>query len=754
MHLNIFFKKLLKISLLVCTYNLLFLTSPLYSDAIKNIIIEGNDRISNETIVMFSGVTVGQNIENNNLNDILNKLYETNFFNDVKTSFKNQILLIKVEENPVIGNIEFTGIKAKKIKKSITKDLKLKPRSSYNSFLLEKDKEKLKTSLKNLGYYASSVDIFLEEQSDNIVNISYKIDLGDKAKIKKITINGNKIFKDNKLKSIIISEEYKFWKFISGKKYLNEKMILMDSRLLRNFYLNKGYYNVRIRSSFAKLIDKNNFELIFNIDADEKFYFDKLDLVLPSDFDKSNFKLIDDLFFKLKGQPYSINRIEKIIQTIDIITTNEQYVSTKATVTEDIQDNKINLNFIILETEKVYVDRINILGNNITREDVIRNQLELDEGDPFNEILLSKSINNLKSLNFFKDVKFNLIEKIDPGSKSIDIIVQEKPTGEIMAGAGFGTSGTTTTFGVKENNYLGKGLSVDAKFDLSESQIKGKFSVTNPNYNNTDKSLSVNIQALETDKLKDFGYKTNKTGFTVGTTFDYYDDFNLGLGINSFFETIETDSTASSRQKNQAGDYFDNFLSVSFDYDKRNQKFQTSDGFRNFYATDIPLISETNTLSNTFISTKYIEFFDKNIFKSSFYFKNANSITGENIKLTERLTIPASRLRGFEQGKVGPKDGNDYIGGNFITAINFSSTLPQILENSQSTDFKIFLDVANVWGVDYDTSLDNSEIRSSIGFGLDWFSPIGPMNFSLSQPISKTNTDVTETFRFNLGTTF
>ena len=180
--------------------------------------------------------------------------------------------------------------------------------------MLEKDKEKLKTSFKKSWLLRIISRYFLEEQSDNIVNISYKIDLGDKAKIKKITINGNKIFKDNKLKSIIISEEYKFWKFISGKKYLNEKMILMDSRLLRNFYLNKGYYNVRIRSSFAKLIDKNNFELIFNIDADEKFYFDKLDLVLPSDFDKSNFKLIDDLFLNLKVNLIQLIELKKLFK--------------------------------------------------------------------------------------------------------------------------------------------------------------------------------------------------------------------------------------------------------------------------------------------------------------------------------------------------------------------------------------------------------------------------------------------------------
>ena len=162
--------------------------------------------------------------------------------------------------------------------------------------------------------------------------------------------------------------------------------------------------------------------------------------------------------------------------------------------------------------------------------------------------------------------------------------------------------------------------------------------------------------------------------------------------------------------------------------------------------------------NNYFLPKFYLDYFEyceSNILKSSFYFRNSNSITGDNIKLSERLYLPSNRLRGFESGKVGPKDGNDFIGGNYIASLNFSSNVPKILENSQTTDIIIFFDVANVWGVDYDSALDTSDdIKSAIGLGLDWFSPIGPMNFTLSQHLSKGSNDVTESFRFNLGTTF
>ena len=147
--------------------------------------------------------------------------------------------------------------------------------------------------------------------------------------------------------------------------------------------------------------------------------------------------------------------------------------------------------------------------------------------------------------------------------------------------------------------------------------------------------------------------------------------------------------------------------------------------------------------------------YENNITKASFLIKTANSITGKNIKLSERLFIPSNSLRGFENGKIGPKDGNDFIGGNFITAANLSSNLPHILENYQNIDFSFFIDAGNVWGVDYSSSInDGSKIRSTIGVGIDWFTPIGPLNFTFSQPITKESTDITETFRFNLGTTF
>ena len=327
------------------------------------------------------------------------------------------------------------------MKDDLTKNLNLRSRSSFDEIILKEDRDEILFNLKKRGYYFSSIDVLIEELDENKVDVIFKISLGKKAKIKKISFIGDKKFKDRKLRNIIVSEEYKFWKFVSGRKYLNENVINLDNRLLKNFYLNQGYYNVEINSSFAKLIDNENFELIYNINANEKFYFGDIALQLPDDFDDQNFSKINKVFDEIKGEKYSINSIQKILDEIDKVSIYEQYESVKAVVEEKIDSNKINLNFKINQTEKFTVERINIFGNNITRENVIRNELELDEGDPYNEILFIKSKNNLKSLTFFKNVNAEVIDLDGSNNKIINITVDEKPTGEISAGAGIGTNG-------------------------------------------------------------------------------------------------------------------------------------------------------------------------------------------------------------------------------------------------------------------------------------------------------------------------
>ena len=353
---------------------------------------------------MFSSVSINDDISVSKINEILKNIYESNFFENVSVKISNNILLIEVTEKPIIVNINYNGIKSKELINQISEDRNLKPRSSFDEIYLKSDVAKIKNALKEIGYYFSEVDVSIENLDNKKLNVNYNISLGEKSKIKKISFIGNKIYKDKKLKNIIVSEEYKFWKFISGKKYLNENVILLDERLLRNFYLNQGYKNVQINSSFAKIINDNEFELIFNIEAENKIFFNNIDFNLSDDFDKEDFNEVFEYFLALKNEPYSLNKVKEIIEKIELITLSEKFEAVTVNVDEEVVQNKLNLKFTVVDTEKFFVDRINIFGNNITQESVIRNQLLIDEGDMFNDILYSKSINNIKSLNFLNQL--------------------------------------------------------------------------------------------------------------------------------------------------------------------------------------------------------------------------------------------------------------------------------------------------------------------------------------------------------------
>ena len=734
---------------------LFFLISSLKSEEFNNILISGNERISDESILVFSDISNDKFLDEDSINDVLKKLYQTGFFKEIVVKVENKNLIIAVIENPIIQSVFIEGIKKKKTKEALYEILSLKDRSSFNSSLVTLDETSILKLLKNDGYYFSKIITSYQDLGDNKIDLFYKIDLGDKAKISKISFIGEKNFKDNILRNIILSEEYKFWKIISGKSFLNEDLISFDKRLMTNFYKNKGYYDIKINSSFANYLGDNEFELIYNVQSGIKYFFNELILELPIDYDLKHFEKLNTIFDELKGKSYSLNAIDKILDEIDKIVLNEQYEFLKATVNEETNNDIINLTFIIEESDKFYVEKINILGNNITQEEVIRNVFSVDEGDAFNELLHKKTLNNLKGLNFFSNVKDQIISGSLENQKIINITVEEKPTGEIMAGAGVGTDGGSFAFGVKENNFLGRGINFGTNLSIGTETAKGLMYLNNPNYKGTNRSLNLSVENSTTDRLKTFGYKSNKTGFTVGSGFEYYDNLNLNVGISSYVEKLTTDNTASATLKKQNGSYFDTFFNYTLNYDLRDQKFQPTDGYRSRFTQNIPLVSESLTLTNTYDLKFYDKWLNENIASYGFFVSATNSLSGNDVKLSDRLFLPQAKLRGFESGKVGPKDGTDYIGGNYALTFNAATTLPQILPNLQNTNFSLFFDAANIWGVDYSSSLsDDGKIRSSIGLAVDLFTPIGPLNFSLSEPITKGKNDITESFRFNLGTTF
>ncbi len=734
-----------------------FLLSFVKAETLQKFEITGNKRISDQTIIIFSEIEINEEVTKSKLDKIIKKLYRTNFFRDISLSFENQTLFLEVEENPIIENLEITGIKKQSLVEFIKGKLQLAEMKSFDQELLSADINIIYNILKTNGYYFANISSS-KSLNDELNSIDLKIDvqLGEKAKIKKIIFLGEKVFKEKRLKEVIVSEEHRFWKFISRNVYINQELINLDKRLLTNYFKNNGYFNVKVDNSFVEFDKNSNFNLIFNITPGKKYFFNDFSLNLPLNYDVKLFKKITKKFSKLKGDKYSLLKINELLDDINDIALSKQYEFINASIVEKINDDKINFDINISESDKFYIEKINIKGNFNTLEEVVRNNLIVDEGDPFNEILFNKSINNIQSLGIFKKVKTDIRDGSNNSLKEIDIDVEERPTGEISLTAGLGTTGETIGAGIKENNFLGKGIKLNTNLELTSDSIKGQFIYAKPNFNYSDNTLFTSLKSSTTDLLTNSGYKTSNIGFSLGTRFEQFQNIFLSPEIDFLIEDLETSDKASNILKKQEGSYKDLYFNYSINQDLRDKRYRTESGYVTTFSQELPLLSDNAEFSNAFEITNYKKLSSTSdmVGKVSFYGKTINGLS-DDVRISKRLNVPSYRLRGFQRGKVGPVENDDYIGGNHLTSMNLSATLPNIVEGLDNLDVGVFVDAANIWGVDYDSSIDDkSTLRSSAGVALNLMTPIGPLSFSFANALTKASTDKTETFRFNLGTQF
>ena len=734
-----------------------FFLSLVKAETLQKFDISGNKRISDQTIIIFSELEINEEITKNKLDKVIKKLYQTNFFKNIDLSFDNQTLFLKVEENPIIENLEITGIKKQSLVEFIKGRLQLAEMKSFDQELLSADINLIYNILKTNGYYFADIKSSKSLDDElNAIDLKINIELGDKAKIKKIVFLGEKVFKEKRLKEVIVSEEHKFWKFISKNVYINQELINLDKRLLSNYFKNNGYFKVKIENSFVEFDKNSNFNLIFNITPGKKYFFNDFSLNLPPNYDAKLFSKITKKFSKLKGDKYSLLKINDLLDDINDIALSKQYEFINASIVEQIDGDKIDFDINISESDKFYIEKINIKGNFNTLEEVIRNNLIVDEGDPFNEILFNKSVNNIQSLGIFKKVKTDIKDGSNNSFKEIDINVEERPTGEISVTAGFGTTGETIGAGIKENNFLGKGINLNTNFELTSDSVKGQFIYAKPNFNYSDNTLFTSIKSSSSDFLTDSGYKTSEIGFSLGTKFEQFQNIFLSPEIDFLIEDLETTSDASNILKKQEGSYTDLYFNYSINQDLRDKKFRTEDGYVTTFSQELPIVSDNSEISNAFEITNYKKLSSTSdmVGKISFFGKTITGLS-DDVRISKRLTVPSYKLRGFQRGKVGPVDNNDYVGGNHVSSLNLSATLPTLVQGLDNLDVGVFFDAANVWGVDYDSSIDDkSTVRSSAGVALNLMTPIGPLSFSFANALSKASSDKTETFRFNLGTQF
>jgi outer membrane protein insertion porin family len=723
---------------------------------IKKINIVGNARVSSATIESLVDKKIS-NIDSIYINNLTKKIYDTDFFADVKISFNQDALTINVIENPIVNFFYINGVKDSDLDQ-VNKIITLKENSIFSSSKLKKDIEATREFLNASGYYQASITPEVIKIDNNQINLIVNIDKKEISKIKNIYFIGNKYFSNSQLLDVITSTEDGWWKIFSSSA-LSEQRIEYDKQLLKDFYKSKSFYDAQIESAFASIDKNNKFTLTYSINSGKKYKFGDYDikvsgLVLKEE-DINEVKNISNKLLKNEFySPLTINKINK--QITDFLET-KRYGNFEINI-QDLKaaDDKINIIVQLNEGQKSIVNKINIKGNTITEEKVIRDNLIISEGDQLNSSKVKKSIDNVKSKQLFSKVDYKIEDSEKKNFKDLNLFVKEQPTGSISAGVGYGSNGGLFEASINERNFLGQGINLNFTGRLSSDEIKGELSYVDPNYLNSNKELAASLFSV-VDDYENSGYQNKSAGTRFATKYEIYEDifFRPNLGVQ--FDRLEVTGNASSLLRSRQGDFTTTSLGYNFLYDQRDSKFNPTSGSIIYFDQNIAtFFSDIPTIQTGVGATFYKELLsDKFIGSAKAKLANVVAFNDKDVKLSDRIFSSTSDLRGFEQRGVGPVDSGDHIGGNNLATLSLKSTFPNpIPENLRATTF-LFLDMGNVWGADYSSLIsDSSKLRTSTGIALDLVSPIGPLSFTYSIPLSKATTDKEQNFLFNIGSSF
>ena len=723
---------------------------------IKKINIVGNARVSTATIESLVDKKIN-NIDTIYINNLTKKIYDTDFFSDVKISFNQDVLTINVAENPIVNFFYINGVKDSDLDQ-VNKIITLKENSIFSSSKLKKDIEATREFLNASGYYQASITPEVIKIDNNQINLIINIDKKEISKIKNIYFIGNKYFSDSQLLDVITSTEDGWWKIFSSSA-LSEQRIEYDKQLLKDFYKSKSFYDAQIESAFASIDKNNKFTLTYSINSGKKYKFGDYDIKVSGlalkEVDINEIKNISNKLLKNEFySPLTINKINK--QITDFLET-KKYGNFEINIQDlKVADDKINIIVQLNEGQKSLVNKINIKGNTITEEKVIRDNLVISEGDQLNSSKVKKSIDNVKSKQLFSKVDYKIEDSEKKNFKDLNLFVKEQPTGSISAGVGYGTNGGLFEASVNERNFLGQGINLNFTGRLSSDVIRGELSFVDPNYKNSNKELAASLFS-EVDDYSNSGYQNKRAGTRFATKYEIYEDIFFRPNLGAQFDKLEVTGTASSLLRSRQGDFITTSLGYNFLYDQRDSKFSPTSGSIIYFDQNIAtFLSDIPTVQTGVGATFYKELFsEKFIGSAKARLANVVAFNDKDVKLSDRIFSSTSDLRGFEQRGVGPVDSGDHIGGNNLATLSLKSTFPNLIpENLRATTF-LFLDMGNVWGADYSSSIsDSSKLRTSTGIALDLMSPIGPLSFTYSIPLSKASTDKEQNFLFNIGSSF
>ncbi len=726
--------------------------------------IKGNQRVDTESVRSYLSFAEGEAFSEADLNNSIKALFKTGLYSDVKVFEKAGNIMVEVVENPIISQVAFEGNTTINDEKLIP-EVTLKSRSIYTKAAVQEDVQRLANIYRRSGRFNAEIvpKVILKDQ--NRVDLVFEIDEAEVTRIKAVNFLGNFAYDDDDLRSVVRSAEEEWYNVLSSDDSYDPDRIEFDKELLRRHYAKTGYADFKVKSALAEqTLDEDGFILTFSVDEGTRYEIGEVNVFSALEdlsVDNNNKDLV-----KVRNEDvFDETRVEKTVELLIEEAGKKGYafVDIDPELNKNEAEKKIDVDFIINEGPKVFVDRINIIGNQRTLDNVIRREFRLAEGDPYNSEKLKRSKQRIENLGFFESVdvkrqRGDAADKVD-----VDLTVKETSTGELNFGAGFSTTeGVLGDISVSERNLLGRGQFLRLNVSASARRQQGQISFTEPYFMDEAFAAGFDLFSTTRDEQDESSFQSESLGFNLRGGYEITEHLRHNVRYSfSNDEISDVSASASTFIKEQEGTTTTSLIGHSLFYDKRDNARLPRDGHVVRFVQDFAgLGGNVKFVRNGLETAYYHPLTDEKDWYMTFKAEGGNvtGFGGEDVPINHRYFIGGNSFRGFARSGIGPRDTatGDALGGNNYYTVSSEVAFPLKLTDDFGLTGAFFADVGSLWGVDSGgaTIVDNADPRATIGFGLGWSSPFGPLRIDFGFPLVKDDVDETESFQLNFGTQF
>ena len=724
---------------------------------VDEIVISGNRRVAVGTVMSYLPVRVGDRVTRSSLSIALERLFETELFKDIDIALDGQILRVTVVENPIINRINIEGNDALSDER-LMEFLDIQPRRVYTRELALEATQRLLDIYQASGRYAAVIEPQIIELDENRVDLAFVVDEGPLIKISSITFTGNEMFADRVLKRTISSREQKWWAFFStGDKY-DESRLDYDVRLLRQFYLSRGYADIEVsRVQGGLLPDRSGFAVNFILNEGQRYRVE--DIAINSEIENVDLEELRQTFDFGDDRWYDVRALEQGLLNITntLGSFGYAFVNVEPEVMTNPETGLLDITVNIGKARKNFIERIEIVNNVRTLDSVIRREFELVEGDAYNQVKLDKSIRNVRNLGFFSDVSVRNLTGSSEDQTITEVTVDEQSTGELSLGIGYSSlESASLVLGVDERNFLGTGRSFSFAVDVSKKRANVRVGVAEPylfGRNLTGRASIFN------DRVKRSTVSINRTGVDFGVSFSAADDIYHRVDYElSQSKTTEKSTKAISVTGENGKTILKSATSYTVGQDKLDSRFDPTEGTLLELRQELAGLGGDAQFYKATLRGAYYRPFNFN----TFFFGTRGRIgtvagLGEDVTQSQRFFLGGRDVRGFAYSGIGPRDtgSNTAVGGNSVMSGTVELVSSAGLSKDLNMRWTVFSDFGTVWGTDFPTGVTgakDSSLRTSLGVGLLWDTVVGPLSFYWANPVSKESHDKTKTFQFTIGT--